>query len=347
MNGHDTFGGVEVSQWGHIVGYWFYTGHPLASRQRYIGSNQNRWVFIPAYGKETGLPNVLHLMKTDRPGQRRGIPLVAPVVEMALVLDRYMKAEATAAQIQALFALVVTSENVEATMGEMQNMMGGNDDRGDIRLAPGIVQYARPGESVTAVNPSRPTTAFESFINSTIQMMGPSLGIPHELLMQSFKSSYSASRAAMNMANAGFKVMRAGLVNDFCQPIYEAFMDEAVAKDMISIPNYFTNALIRRAVTRAKWNGPGMPQIDGLKETQEYELKTALGFATAAESTAELTGQDWSENIKVRSREIQMAKDAGLSAAAAEALTNHASAVSTAEGTDGATSGDTANGGNG
>jgi capsid protein len=119
--GNDIYGGIEISKWGNVVGYWFYTGHPLAKRRphtfRHNDVNYPRWIFIPAYGAETGLPNVLHLMESDRPGQRRGVPIIAPVVELALTLDRYIKAEAIAAQIQAMFTLVVTSENPDAAAG--------------------------------------------------------------------------------------------------------------------------------------------------------------------------------------------------------------------------------------
>jgi lambda family phage portal protein len=338
--GNDIYGGVEISPWGNVVGYWFYTGHPLAKRRphafKYNDVKYPRWIFIPAYGAETGLPNVLHLMESDRPGQRRGVPIIAPVVELALTLDRYIKAEAVAAQIQALFTLVVTSENPDSAAGEMGNLAGDEGERltdGDdslIALGNGIVQYARPGETVTPVAPSRPTTSFEPFIKSMLQMMGPSVGVPYELLVQLYQSSFSASQAANNVARSNFKVKRSGLVNDFCQPVYEAFMDEAVMRGWIEAPGYFDNVVIRRAYTRAKWNGPGMPHIDLGKSAQNYEKLTALGYATASEATSELTGGNYYENIQERGREIEAAKEAGLPMAAAKAMTATAEPVENA-----------------
>ena len=337
--GNDIYGGVEISQWGNVVGYWFYTGHPLAKRRphafRHNDVNYPRWIFIPAYGAETGLPNVLHLMESDRPGQRRGVPIIAPIVELALTLDRYIKAEAIAAQIQALFTVVVTSENPDALAGEMENLEGDEGERltddNLIALGNGIVQYARPGEDVKPVNPSRPTTSFEPFIKAILQMMGPSVGVPYELLVQLYQSSFSASQAANNVARSNFKVKRSGLVHDFCQPIYEAFMDEAVMRGWINAPGYFDDVVTRRAYTRAKWNGPGMPHIDLGKSAANYEKLTALGYATASEATSELTGGNYYENIQERGREIAAAKAAGLPMAAAEAMTSTAKSVENAE----------------
>jgi lambda family phage portal protein len=338
--GNDIYGGVEISKWGNVVGYWFYTGHPLAKRRphtfRHNDVNYPHWIFIPAYGAETGLPNVLHLMESDRPGQRRGVPIIAPVVELALTLDRYIKAEAVAAQIQAMFTLVVTSENPDALAGEMEGLAGDEGERltGDddnlIALGNGIVQYARPGEAVTPVNPTRPTTSFEPFIKSCLQMMGPSVGVPYELLVQLYQSSFSASQAANNVARSNFKVKRSGLVHDFCQPIYEAFMDEAVMRGWINAPGYFDDVVTRRAYNRAKWNGPGMPHIDLGKSAANYEKLTALGYATASEATSELTGGNYYENIQERGREIAAARTAGLPMAAAEAMTSTAKSVENA-----------------
>ena len=209
--GNDIFGGVEISQWGNVLAYWFYTGHPLEIRRRssfrYNDKEYPRWIRIPAYGAETGLPNVLHIMKSQRPGQRRGLPLIAPVIELALTLDRYMKAEAIAAQIQAMFTLVITTNNAEAAMGEMEAMQGEDGERltdGDdnlITLGPGIVQYAKPGEDIKPVNPSRPTTAFASFMAEIYSLLEnqpannscPVLSILYPSAMSSNKYSRHAS----------------------------------------------------------------------------------------------------------------------------------------------------------
>jgi len=343
---NDIYGGVEISPWGNVIGYWFYTGHPLARRRTrnytHNGVKYPRWIFIPAYGAETGLPNVLHLMETERPGQRRGLPIIAPIVELALTLDRYIKAEAIAAQVQAMFTLVVTSDNPDAIIGEMEaaeedtaRRILDDDELNDrIVLGPGSVQYARPGEKMEAVNPTRPNSAYDPFIKTNLEMIGPAVGVPYELMLQSYKNSFSASQAAMNNARSNFKVVRSCLVNDFCQPIWESFMDEAVLRGWIDAPGYFDSFIMRNAYTRAKWNGPGMPQLDLGKSAQNYEKLISLGFATASEATSELTGGNYYENVQERGREIAAAKDAGLPIAAAQGMTQTAGAIAGAEATN-------------
>ena len=338
MLGNDVLSGVEISEYGHVVGYWFYTGsHKNATYRRNWYANtasQPRWIFIPAFGAETGQPNVLHLMETLRPGQRRGIPLIAPTIELALTLDRYMKAEAVAAQIQALFTLMIKTENPDAAAGELENFTPSRDEyynNNELELGSGLIQFLRPGDDVVPVNPSRPTSAYEPFVNSTIQQMGPASGMPYEMLVQKFQASFSASMAAMNMARVDLKVKRSGIIVDYCDPVYQAFMDEAVSRGWIYAPGYFSDPIIRRAYTRAKWNGPGLPQVDVLKEVNAWEKMVALGFATASQATSELNGGDYMENLSVRAREIEAAKAAGLSVAAAAGMTSTAAAIQSAE----------------
>jgi len=333
MLGNDVLGGVEISQWGHVVGYWFYTGpNKNATYRRSWHSNmasQPRWIYIPAYGSETGQPMVLHLMETIRPGQRRGIPIIAPTIELALTLDRYMKSEAVAAHIQSMFTLAVTTERLDVLNGEeplekASKLQERAMNRDDIFLGSGLVQYLRPNEKVEAINPSRPTTAFEPFINSVIQQMGPPAGIPYEMLVQKFQASYSASMGAMNMARGDLRVRRSTIINDFCNPVYKAVIDECVARGWLNAPGYFENPLIRRAYTSVKWNGPGLPQMDIYKEVQAWEKAISLGLATASQATSELNGGDFMENLRVRKREIEAAKAAGLSDAAATGMTSTA-----------------------
>jgi lambda family phage portal protein len=312
--GFDDKGGVRQDRQGRIQGYWFYTGHPLAKQplEQQDPYNQKKWVYIPLFGEHSRRKNVLHIMNITRPGQRRGIPLIAPSLELLLILDGYMDAEAIASLIQAKFTVIVTSEEPDSAMGEMAELEGDQEDDSIISLGNGIIQYAKPGQGIQTVNPSRPTNVFDKFVQAILQMCGPSLGLPYEMLMQKFDASYSASRAAMNIARANILKIRARLVNSFCQPAYAAFMDECVANGWIHAPGYWDSPLVRNAYTRAKWNGPAMPQIDPTKEVQAALLRVAGGFSTRGEETRELTGNDVYETLEEQAREYDFAGNLGL-----------------------------------
>ena len=66
----------------------------------------------------------------------------------------------------------------------------------------------------------------------------------------------------------------------FCQPIYEAWMDEAVAARYIKAPGYFASPLMRRAWLGAMWIGDGPGSIDPEKEARAARERIDLTIST-------------------------------------------------------------------
>ena len=83
--------GVEIDAKGAVVRYHVTSHHPLS---RNI-SREQTWVAIDAYSRETGAPNILHVMTHERPEQRRGIPFVAAEIEQIVhnSLEREVKSD--------------------------------------------------------------------------------------------------------------------------------------------------------------------------------------------------------------------------------------------------------------
>ena len=86
------------------------------------------------------------------------------------------------------------------------------------------------------------------------------LEIPADLLLKKFNASYSASRAALLEAWKAFKMRREWLADDFCRPLYEVWMSEAVARGRIYAPGFFTNPAIHA----------GLPSLYGLFDLLRY-----------------------------------------------------------------------------
>ena len=109
-----------------------------------------------------------------------------------------------------------------------------------------------------------------------------------------------------------FRRQRAWLASDFCQPVYNEWFAEAVARGRINAPGFFADTAIRRAYTGAEWNGPSPGQIDPLKEVNAATVRVEQGFSTRARETAELTGGDWMQNYRQRVKEEKMMREGGL-----------------------------------
>jgi lambda family phage portal protein len=273
------------------------------------------WTRIPAFGSETGRPLVLHLMESERPGQRRGVPVLAPVMEKLKQLSRYSEAEIMAAVVSGMFTAAITTPTPQTPLApsipEAQQVDTG--DTSDYQLGNGTLLGLAPGEELQAINPSRPNAGFEPFVIAMCRQIGAGLGIPYELLVMQFTSSYSASRGALLEAWKRFKVGRSWLASGLCQPVYEAWLAEAVARGYVNAPGFFSDPIIRAAWCGAEWHGPTQGQLDPRAEVEAAATRVKEGFSTRTAETRELTGGDFWSNHRLRAREEAARKADGLS----------------------------------
>jgi lambda family phage portal protein len=311
-------GGVEMDGDGAPVAYHVLKQHPGAMLAR-----PGSWDVVTAYGAQTGRRNAIHLYQRSRPGQSRGVPYLAPVIETLKQLDRYTEAEISAAVVAGLFAVFVKSEGdglsplESVTLGITPGSGGDSPQAGwDGKLSPGLVADLRQGEDIVSANPGRPNAAFDPFMVSILRQVGMALELPYEVLIKHFQSSYSAARAALLEAWAHFRCRRDWLATHLCQPIYEVWMEEAIALGRIVAPGFFFDPLVRFAWCQCQWVGDGPGSIDPLKEVQAARERVDLGISTLAEETMLHDGGDFELKLAQRVKEEKMRKEGGLAPSA-------------------------------
>lgn len=303
--------GVETNNLGEVIAYHVARHHPNS-----LTLKKNKWTRVEKFGATTGRPNILHLMETERPEQRRGVPMLAPVIESLKQLARYSEAEIMAAVVSGMYTVFIKSENPQDERpGEFFGYEDDDSDYDDVNyeLGNGAVVALGENESIQDSNPGRPNQAFDGFVTAICRQIGSALEIPYELLLKHFTASYSASRAALLEAWKMFKMRRSWLANDFCQPIYEEFLAEAVAKGRIHAPGFFTDPVARKAYCNAEWNGPSQGQIDPLKEVNAAEKRVNNGFSTRTRETVELGNGDYFRNSRLRIAEEKVRQESGAS----------------------------------
>lgn len=231
-NGNTIYDGVEVNGDGQIEAYHIRSTYPFE-----LGSTTTTWARVQAYGERTGLPNILHVMESERPDQYRGVSYLAQVIEPLLQLRRYTESELTAAVVESFFTAFIKTEagagdnpfnEVGSSLPEVSR------DPNEYEMGPGQINIMEPGEDVTFADPKRPASGFNTFLRAICEQVGAALEIPADLLLKSFNSSYSASRAALMEAWKAFRMRRKWFVDDFCTPVYEIWLSEAVARGRIS-----------------------------------------------------------------------------------------------------------------
>lgn len=287
--------GVKLSDTGEVVSYYIAKKHPGSGQL----PHSNEFVEVQAYGEKTGRRNVLHLMNRERIGQCRGVPFLAPVIEPLKQMDRYTEAEIMAAVVTGMYAIFIEKEDATggAPVGSMSARADDDQDDREVDIGNGSVVELAPGEKAHLVTPGRPNANFEAFVKAVCQQIGAALEIPTEVLLKQYSSSYSASRGALLEFYKSVNMHRNWLITDFCQPIFEEFMAEAVAKGRIYAPGFFRDPLIKKAYCSAKWYGPANGQLDPKKEVEAAEKRVANGFSTREKETVELTGGSFYQNV--------------------------------------------------
>lgn len=315
-NGNRIISGVEIDDGGAVIAYWICSRYPQSF---YITSDTTplTWTRVEAFGTLTGRPNILHLMESERPEQRRGVPFLAPVIEPLKQLTRYAEAELMAAVVTGMYTVFIKS-NGPSSENPLGSMLGGedlpvsSDYENNYELGNGAINILNPGESVDIANPGRPNTAFDGFVNALARYIGAALEIPAELLQKSFDSSYSAARAALLEAWKMFHMRREWISNDFCQPIYEEWLAQAVSMGRIKAPHFFDDPIIRKAWGAAEWNGPSMGQLNPVLEANAAVIRVENGFSTREREALEINSSNFDRNIIQAKREQTLMKEAGL-----------------------------------
>ena len=300
--------GVEIDKEGAVVRYHIASHHPLAGSV----TEQLTWQAIEAYGKDTGEPNILHIMVSERPEQRRGVPFVAAEIELLKQFDRYLKSELTANLVASMFSVFLESTEDDGVTG-LEDVVNEDDrvtdDEYHYELGPGVVLDLPFGKKVHEVNPTRNNSTFDKYVGAMETVIGSSMEIPKEVLVKKYESNYTAARAALLDFWRTVRVYRTRFNASFNQPIYEQFMAEAVATGRIEAPGFFDDPAIRQAWCGCSWMGASMGHVDPLKEVNAAAMRIAQNITTQEQEASEYNGNDWAANVRQRRRELQALRD--------------------------------------
>jgi lambda family phage portal protein len=260
--GNSVIRGVEIDDKGKPVAYWIYPQHPN-SPYAVINQVPER---IPA-------SEIIHLYRKDRVGQTRGVTWFAPIMSWMRDLGVYVDNEIQASAVASCFGVAIKSDmptgNLMAPTGEEST-----DDNGNSLeyLEPAMVVRLRPGESVESINPGRPNSASEPWINLMLRGICAGTGTNYEAIAKDFsKTSYSSSRTSKLEDRPRYKRGQNYMVQHCCLPVWDRFCDAAARIDADGFPTSTELLDDRRKVTPVEWQLPEQDWVDPMSEQQAAE----------------------------------------------------------------------------
>ena len=307
--------GVDKDADGAPVRYHVANRHP----GRRFGAMSRTWTTLPAYGSD-GLAQVLLMRRQDRPMQTRGVPDLSSVIEPFKQLGRYTDAELMAAVVSGMFTVFVRdTTGADPNLGQFQGNANASESAradGAVELGNGAVVGLGAGQDVTFANPGRPAAGFDPFVTAILRQIGVGLGLPYELLVKQFTTSYTAARAALLQAWSLFRVERQWFASHFCQPIYVRWLHEAVLRGRVIAPGFLDgDPAVRAAWSGVEWIGEPPPILDESKAVDAAIKRVDNLFSTRDAETLSLTGGDYYSDHRQRMNESR--QEAELTSASA------------------------------
>lgn len=280
------------------------------------------WAEVHFRGEKTGRQNVLHIMEQIRPGQVRGMPVIAPIIDPLRKLQKFSDAELHAAVISSFFVFFTKMDpeafdSMFSAGSESAKKYMDSANQWDGSLQSGSNVNLLPGEELSVATPGRPNPAFDPFFTAMLRQIGMALEIPVEMLMMHFQSSYTAARGAMLMAGRMFRRRRDRLVSRLCQPVYNLWLENEIASGRINAPGYFADPMAKVAWQGAAWVGEGMGSLDEVKDISAAEKRVSLGVSTRDDEALAYNGRGWREKFEQRKREAAAEREAGILASPA------------------------------
>ena len=313
-NGHYIVEGIELSK-KHLapVAYWF-TDQPFGANKKYYR--------VPAHD-QLGLPVVLHAKLVRRADQYRGVPLLSPVIESVWSTAAYSKAETQAAIIEACMVFAVTTNAYNKTLdplsaipdmaldsqitpektkpsedfsldpfGMQTNYLAGAVNAGNYN-SPGQSVHLSPGQDKKSIDTKRPNSGFQAFLDSMIMLCGASLGIPKQILTQSFDGTYSSSKAATVQFNRTVSRYRKPFVEGILKPMFEQFCYDLLTQMGATGVQRPVTEIAKLLSLESVWRSGEPPMVlDPTKELDYYLKACEAGLISRDEVAQMLFGHD-------------------------------------------------------
>ena len=262
-NGNGVYDGIEFDLLGRRVAYRLYRQNPYGDFEFGRGG--------PLESRRVTAARVAHCFRPDRPEQRRGAPLLAPV--MPLISDAYEFADAKLIQQKIAAMWVAFEQDISGDINNPDETADPIDD-----LQPGTYHRLPPGRTVTMSRPPEPY-GFSEYFESVLRMVAAGLGITFESLAANLTGvNYTSGRLGrLDMERNMSALQNTVLIPMLCDPFSRWFRDYAALRLGVRPEDY-----------RIKWMPPRFPLTDPTKDIPATVTKIRAGLSSRMREVGEM-----------------------------------------------------------
>ncbi len=260
--------GVEFDRRGRRVAYHLFDEHP--------GD-----IYGSSFKRETRrfeARDVVHLFRTLRPGQVRGVSAFAPVMVRLKDWDNYEDAQLMRQQIAACFTAFVRTQG-SGPLGDLSPERALGDTDLATHVKPGMIQLLQPGEDVTFGSPPE-AAGYRDYADVMLHSVAAGLGISYEALVGDLsKTNFSSARMGWLEFQRNIDVIRSMTLEPLLFSKVADWLTEGLELMGLSLDG------------RIKWTPPRRQMIDPSKETDAILSGIRAGI-TSRSSEIRALGRD-------------------------------------------------------
>lgn len=236
---------------------------------------------------------VIHTFRQDRPGQRRGIPEITPALPLFAQLRQYTQAVVDAARMAAGWSGWLYTEQAP------DDSSNGDDPAFDVvEHERNTWQVAPAGYKAEQLKAEQPTTTHDVFVYTQLGEIARCLNMPVNIAAgNSGRSNMASARLDCQLFYMALDVDRADIELNACEPALRNWLREAALLNGV-----LPDGIDGEARLPHRWNWPGYPQPEPVREAQAFEILYEAGADTLTNYYAR-QGRDARTELEVWRRE--------------------------------------------
>lgn len=214
--------GVEFNTWRRPVALHIFTAHP---NDGVSGGRQRTRV---------PLDDIIHAFKTDRAGQLRGIPWMAPGMLGLHHLGGFIQSAILAAEHGANHYGFFTSADGAPPVGNVDAAT----DQTITTSQPGIYDTLPTGVTFQPHESKYPNETFGPFVKTALQRVATGWRVAYVSLANDLEGvNYSSIRSGVLEERDRWMADQEWFINVFMEPVYRAWLQMALVSGAITMPN--------------------------------------------------------------------------------------------------------------
>jgi capsid protein len=255
-----------------------------------------------------GAESVVHYLRTDRPGQSRGVPDITPALPLFAQLRRYTLAVLGAAETAADFAGILYTDAPASGEAEAVEPMDA------IALEARALLTMPGGWRMEQIKAEQPATTYAEFKREILNEIARCLNMPFNVAAgNSSGYNFASGKLDHQVYFKAIRVEQEHLGRVVLDRLLAAYLREAV---LISV---FLPLRVRtlvasndsRGLPTHQWFWDGQSEVDPLKEASAQARRLASNTTTLAYEFAR-QGRDWEAELRQRAKERALMRELGL-----------------------------------